>query len=77
MLYHKYLLPQWILLVLAACEVSWPSVWLVLAPVLSHLWSAPAECVAIVAGLPVVLRLVLLEWKIQLEGAPAKKRQKL
>ena len=60
MLYHKHLLPQWIPLVQAACGVSLPSVCLELAPVLSHLWSVLAESVAIVAGLPVVLRLVPL-----------------
>ena len=53
---QKYYLPQCIPLVLAACEVSWPSVWLAPAPVLSHLWSAPEESAAIVAGLLVVLR---------------------
>lgn len=67
-----HLLPQWIQLVLALCEVSWPSVWPVLEPVLSRLWSAQAESVATVAGSQVVLILVLLEWKIQLEGAPTK-----
>ena len=69
--------PRYTLLVLALCVVSWLSELPVPSLVPSRLSLVPTVSVTAAVELPVALRLILVAWKNQLEGAPKEISSKL
>ena len=65
--------PLYVQLVRVLCEAFWQSEWPELGLVPSHLWSVPTKFPAAAVGSLVVLRSVLLWWKIQLEDVPERR----